>query len=147
LETRGGRSVAVHRELARGATVKLAMGADVLIGPCDAHDVAKAFFLAAMEPEAAAGLIFNVGSAYALTASEFVATYAEIYGVKIPIERVPWSEFCDSVVPEPMARHHFEAHMCPDISSIRAKLGFEPRFTPPQTMSRAVEWMRTQRLL
>ena len=147
LDTLGGRSIAVHRELARGSPVKLPVGPDVLIGPCDAEDVARAFFLAVTKSNQAAGRVFNVGSAYALTASEFVATYAEIYGVQIPIERISWTEFCTSVVPEPFARYHFEAHMCPDITMTREVLGYQPRFTPRETMARAVEWMRHQKLL
>ncbi len=147
LETRGGRSIDVHRGLAHGATVKLPEGADVLIGPCDAYDVAKAFFLAISKPDRAAGRVFNVGSAYALTASEFVATYAEIYGINIPIERVSWSQFCKTIVPDAMSRYHFEAHMCPDISPIRDAIGYEPRFTPQQTMERAVDWMQSTKLL
>lgn len=31
--------------------------------------------------------------------------------------------------------------MCPDISKIR-KLGYEPRYTPEESMERAVAWMR-----
>ncbi len=147
LETRGGRSIEVHRELARGATVRLPEGADALIGPCDAYDVAKAFFLSISKPERASGRVFNVGSAYALTAGEFVATYARIYGVTIPIDRVSWAEFSETDVPDAMSRYHFEAHMCPDISPISGALGYEPRFTPEQTMERAVNWMRSRRML
>jgi len=146
LEPRGGRNIVVHRELARGSPVKLPEGPDALIGPCDAEDIAKAFFLTVTHPRQATGRIFNVGSAYALTASEFVAAYAEIYRVQIPIERVSWPEFY-KVIPDPGARYHFEAHMCPDISAIREALGFQPRFTPVETMARAVEWMRGQKLL
>jgi nucleoside-diphosphate-sugar epimerase len=76
-----------------------------------------------------------------------VAAYADIYEVKIPIQRVDWSEFSKSVVTDPGARYHFQAHMCPDISETRARLGYEPRFTPQQTMRRAVEWMKSQRML
>jgi nucleoside-diphosphate-sugar epimerase len=147
LETRGGRSIEVHRALAAGETVVLPEGAEVLIGPCDAEDVAQSFYRAATQPEASAGRIFNVGSAYALTATEFVATYAQIYSVNIPIRRVNWSEFSTQFVPDPGSRYHFESHMCPDITDTRSRLGYKPRFTPEQTMHRAVEWMRSRNVL
>jgi nucleoside-diphosphate-sugar epimerase len=147
LETRGGRSIDVHRELSRGAPVKLPAGADALLGPCDAEDVARGFFLALTQVARAAGRAFSVGSAHALTSSEFVAVYAELYGVRIPIERIPWEPFCRDVAPDPGARFHFEAHMCPDISEARQVLGYEPRFTPAQTMRRAVDWMRQRNLI
>jgi len=147
LDTKGGRSIMVHRALSEGKEAILPEGAEVLIGPCDAEDIARSFYLAVVKPHRAAGQIFNVGSVYALTASEFVETYARIYGVKIPVRRVPWSEFATNVVPDPGSRYHFEAHMCPDISKLRLLLGYEPRHTPEQTMWRAVNWMREQRLL
>ena len=147
LDTQGGRSIEVHRHLARGKEVILPEGADVLIGPCDAEDIARSFFLALRQPDRAAGQIFNVGSAYALSAGEFVAAYGAIYGVRIPIRRVPWQQFATEIVPDPGSRYHFEAHMCPDVSKLQSLLGYEPKFTPEQTLSRAVQWMKEQRLL
>lgn len=146
LDTQGGRSLTVHRELAAGKPVQLPEGPDVLIGPCDAEDVAQAFLLAIEQPKNAQGNIFNVGSAYALTASEFVKTYAQIYGVSIPIARISWHEFAE-MIPDKGARFHFEAHMCPDISAIKLKLGYIPKHSPEATMQRAVEWMRQSKLL
>ena len=147
LDPRGTRSIDVHRALAAGAEVALPEGADVLIGPCDAEDVAQGFYLAATHPDRAAGRVFNVGSAYALTAEQFVRTYAEIYNVTIPIRRVSWDEFARTHVPDPGARYHFQAHMCPDITPTRHHLGYTPRHTPEQSMHRAVDWMRTAGLL
>lgn len=147
LDTKGGRDIAVHRDLQAGKTVYLPEGPEALIGPCDAEDIARAFHLAARQPHRSAGEIFNVGSAYALTASELVATYAQIYGVRIPVEYVTWKHFAEKIVPDKGGRYHFEAHMCPDISKLRQRLGFEPRYTPEQTMWRAVQWMRQRNML
>ena len=147
LDTKGGRSIDVHRDLARGREVVLPDGAEVLIGPCDAEDIAQSFHMAIRKPDRAAGQIFNVGSSYALSASEFVATYGHIYGVKIPIRRVSWHEFSTSEIPDPGARYHFEAHMCPDITKLRTLLGYEPKYAPEQTMERAVQWMWKMKLL
>jgi nucleoside-diphosphate-sugar epimerase len=141
LDAHGDRSVEVHRAHRRGAPVTLPEPGNVLIGPCDAEDVALGFFLAVQKPQAAAGQVFNVGSAYALTALQFVETYAAIYGSRIPIRWVSWETFEKDVMPEVGAHWHFKANMCPDISSIRTRLGYQPAFTPEQTMERAVRWM------
>jgi len=147
LDLRGGRDIEVHRAHQRGEPVQLPQGCNTLIGPCDASDVAQGFRLAVRHRDAAAGEIFNVGAPYALTAPQFVATYGKIYGSNIPIEWVPHEEFYKEILPADGANAHFRAHMCPDLSKIRARLGYEPQFTPEQTMERAVDWMRSQGLL
>lgn len=141
LDTRGGRSLEVHQALQRGEPVVLPDPGNNLIGPCDAEDIARVFACAVANREAAAGEIFNCGSAYALTALEFVATYAEIYGVELPVELVSWERYATQFVPEIGANWHFQAHMCPDISRTRALIGYEPAYTPEQTLERAVRWM------
>jgi len=147
LEGMGGRSIEVHRAHARGEDLPLPAPGSTLIGPCDAEDVAQGFRLAIANPDAAAGEIFNVGSAYALTAEQFVRTYADIYGVEIPIRWVSWQEYEERVSPSPGANFHFRANMCPDITKISSRLGYAPKYTPEQSMARAVEWMREQGLL
>ena len=147
LDCYGSRSLELHKEHMQGKPVKLFQGCNTLIGPCDAEDIAQAFFLAAHKPEAAAGEIFNVGSAYSLTTPQFIETYAQIYGTKIPIDYVTHEEYFGSVLPAFGANYHFSQHMAPDISKLRSKLGYEPKYTPEQTMERAVEWMKNQNLL
>jgi len=78
-------SLEVHKEHSQGREVVLPDGADCLISPCDAEDIADCFVRAVYNCDAAAYQIFNVGSAYALTAAEFVRTYGQIYSVDIPI--------------------------------------------------------------
>jgi len=141
LEASGGRDPEVHRAHRRGAPVILPEPGNVLIGPCDAEDVARGFFLAVQRREAAAGHVFNVGSAHALTAVQFVETYAAIYGSRIPIEWVSWQRFETEVMPDVGAHWHFRANMCPDITTIRQRLGYEPAYTPEQSLERAVRWM------
>jgi nucleoside-diphosphate-sugar epimerase len=147
LEGRGGRSIEVHKSHMRGEPVPLPEPGNTLIGPCDAEDVAQGFFLALQQRDAAAGEIFNVGSAYALTALQFIETYAQIYRVKIPIEWHTWADYSTKVLPDLGANFHFKAHMCPDLTKIAARLGYRPRYTPEETMSRAVSWMRSGGLL
>ena len=147
LDGHGGRDLEVHKAHMQGKPVKLFHGCNTLIGPCDAEDIARAFFLAVCKPEAAAGEIFNVGSAYALPAVQFIEAYGEIYNSKIPIEFLSSEVFLNSVLPDPGAHYHFTQHMLPNISKIRSKLGYKPMYTPEETMERAVKWMRDQGLL
>jgi len=147
LDGRGGRSLEAHAAHRRGEPVPLPEPGQTLIGPCDAEDVAQGFFLAVQKRPAAAGHIFNVGSRYALTVVQFVETYGRIYGVAIPIEWHSWQEFATAISPDPGANFHFRAHMCPDLTKITTRLGYAPRYTPEQTMARAVEWMQREGML
>ncbi|MHB9023322.1 MAG: NAD-dependent epimerase/dehydratase family protein [Armatimonadota bacterium] len=141
LEGMGGRSLDVHRAHRRGEAVPLPYPGTNLIGPCDAEDVALGYYCALRHRDHAAGEIFNAGSAYALTAAQFIATYAEIYGCAIPIDYVPAETYIRDISPEIGAHFHFLEHMCPDIRKISTALGYSPRFTPEASMERAVAWM------
>ena len=143
----GGRDPEVHRAHRRGEPVVLPEPGSVLIGPCDAEDVARGFACAVEHRAAAAGEIFNVGSAYALTSLQFIEAYAAIYGTRIPVHWTSWHTFETEVLPDLGSHWHFKAHMCPDISKIRNRLGYEPAYTPEQTMERAVKWMVDTRVL
>ncbi len=147
LECSGGRSLDVHKRHKQGHEVILPQGPDVLIGPCDAEDIAQCFFLVVEKPAQSAGRIFNVGSAYALTASKFVEAYADIYNVKIPVRTVEWDEYVKKYNTDIGGWWHFKAHMCPDISKAVQLLGYKPRYTPQQTLARAVDWMYAEKLL
>lgn len=147
LDGKGGRSVETHREHRRGVPVTLPFPGTNLIGPCDAEDVAQGFFLAITKREAAAGEMFNVGSAYALTIEKFIQAYAQIHGVRIPIEYVDARRFVEEVMPDPGANFHFMEHMCPDLTKVSARLGYRSRYTPEETMERAVRWMIDRKLL
>ena len=147
LDTLGGRDIEVHRANMRGEPVYLPDGPEALIGPCDAYDLATVFALAIENRTAAAGQIFNGGSAYALTSSQFVRTMGRIYRSDIPIEYVPWERYKSEISPGIGYWWHFYAHMCPDISKAEKLLGYRPRYTPEETLERAVNWMREKDLL
>lgn len=147
LDCYGGRSLEAHLSHKRGEPVPLPEPGNTLIGPCDAEDVARGFLLAVLNPEKSTDEIFNVGSAYALTAQQFVRTYGEIYGVEIPIEWHSWEEYSQKINPDLGANFHFRAHMCPDIRKISLKLGYKPKYTPEETMERAVKWMEEEGLI
>lgn len=147
LETLGGRDIEVHRALKEGKTVYLPDGPEALIGPCDAKDIANLFALAVNNRTAAAGQIFNVGSSYSVTASQFVSIYSDIYGVDIPVEKVSWDKYTDDISPGIGHWWHFFGHMQPDISKAKRLLGYSPQYTPEETLARAVNWMFEQKLL
>lgn len=147
LECHGGRSLEVHKAHARGQEVVLPDGADVLIGPCDAEDIADCFVKAVYDRDTSAYQIFNVGSEYSLTAAQFVQVYSNIYNTNIPIERVSWDEYISNISRGIGNWWHFKAHMCPDISKAKRLLDFHPKYTPEQSIERAVVWMKEQRLV
>jgi nucleoside-diphosphate-sugar epimerase len=37
--------------------------------------------------------------------------------------------------------------MCPDLTKITTRLGYAPRYTPEETLARAVDWMRQQGMI
>ena len=147
LDCAGGRSLQLHKDYAAGKPVTLPAYCNNLIGPCDAADIANAFALAVAQRDPAAYQIFNVAAAYSLTAPEFVKAYADIYQTDIPIEYVDSKTYYQKVLPEPGANFHFRAHMQGSLAKITALLGYRPQFTPEQTMARAVDWMKSQKML
>jgi nucleoside-diphosphate-sugar epimerase len=147
LDALGGRDLASHRSMQAGQPVFLPDGPEALVGPCDAEDIASLFALAVNNRTAAADQIFNVGSAYALPASRFIAAYSAIYQVKIPVEKVSWARYKEEINPDIGAWWHFYAHMQPSIDKARRLLGYEPRYTPEETLARAVRWMRDEDML
>ena len=147
LECLGGRDLEVHKDHARGKGVILPDGPEALVGPCDAEDIADCFVKAVLNRDQAAGQIFNVGSEYALTATEIVKAFSAIYNVEIPVKRVSWNDYVTKISPGIGHWWHFKAHMCPDISKAKKRLGYQPQYTPEQTLSRAVEWMRKELLI
>lgn len=147
IDGQGGRSVEVHKAHARGEPVQLPENCNTLIAPCDASDVARPFSLAVRHRDAAADEIFNAGAPYALAAPRFIEALGEAHGSTIPIEYVPAEKFYTEVLPDVGANYHFKEHMAPDISKTRAKLGYAPEFTCEETLARAVDWMRENRLI
>ena len=62
-------------------------------------------------------------------------------GVEIPIERVSWEKYTTEINPEIGAWWHFYAHMLPDITKAKEKLGYKPKYTPEEALRTAVQWM------
>jgi nucleoside-diphosphate-sugar epimerase len=147
LEPAAGRSIDVHRAMAGGSTMTLPGDGSTLVGPIDADDVAEVFRLVLRQPERADGQMYNAGAAYAVTFSELVAVYGDIYGRKLPVEYMNWPAFEARFKPDLSTRYHFQQHMCADITKARLELGYRPRYTPQDALARAVAWMRQSGLL
>jgi nucleoside-diphosphate-sugar epimerase len=147
IECRGGRNPEIHKLHSRGEEVVLPDGADALISPCDAKDIAEGFVKAVFNRDKVAQEILNIGSAYAITATQLVHVYSDVYNVEIPIKRVPWEKYVTEISPGIGYWWHFKSHMCPDISKARQILGYEPEFTPEQSIARAVEWMKSEKII
>ena len=147
LDAKAGRSAENHKAMMNGETVYLPEGPEALIPPCDAEDIASLFALAVNNRDAAAWELFNAGSGYAVPISDFVRIYAKIYGVDIPIEYVTWKKFSEELVPVLGDLWHFYAHMAPDITKAKTKLGYSPKYTPEETLRRSVEWMKQEKII
>ena len=143
----GNRSLENHKAMQLGQTVYIPDGPEALIGPCDAEDISDFFVLAIENRGKAANQLFNIGTKYSLTTSEFIEAYGKIYGVQIPVEKVSWEKYTTEINPEKDAWWHFYAHMLPDIRKAEAGLGYSPKYTSEQTMERAVNWMKENGLL
>ncbi len=147
LDLLADRSAENHKAHARGEKVYLPEGPEALYSPCDAEDIASLFDLAVNNRDKAAGEIFNVGSGDAVTVGRWVEIYGEIYGTKIPVERVSWKEFTENHVTRMGDWWHFYAHMCPDFSKAVRLLGYKPKYNIKETLIRSVEWMKKEGIL
>jgi nucleoside-diphosphate-sugar epimerase len=137
----GGRDIEVHKDHKNGKEVVLPEGPEALLSPCDAEDIAACFVGAVCNRDKASGQIFNVGSEYAITATELVNVFSVKYDIEIPIRYCGWQEYISSISPGIGWWWHFKAHMCPDISKSQKLLGYHPQYTPEQSLCRAIDWM------
>jgi len=147
LEPHAGRDVAVHRAMAAGEPVVLPGDGNTLVEPADAEDIAEVFRLVLANPDRAGGQMYNAAGAYAVTFNRLVEVYGQIYGRKLAAEHVDWPTFESRFGADESVRYHHQQHMCADISKARMELDYCPRYSPEQTLERAVDWMRRQGLL
>jgi nucleoside-diphosphate-sugar epimerase len=147
IDALGGRDVQVHQAMKEGKPVYLPEGCNTLVGPCDTADIADIFALAVAKRDKAADEIFNAGAAYALTSPKLMETFGDIYRTRIPCEFVSMDKYINEILPDVGSNYHFLHHMCPDISKTQIKLGYQPKYTPEETLQRAIEWMYEEKLL
>lgn len=147
VEWRGGRDADMHKAQKNGEKIYLPDGAEALISPTDAYDLAMLFVLAAEKPEKSGNQLFNVGPGRALTMTEFVRAYSDIYGSRNEIEYVSWDKYKNEISPSIGNWWHFYAHMCPDDSKARELLGYKQKYSTEESMERAVKWMYDERII
>lgn len=148
LDCFGDRDAQIHKAHMRGEKVYLPDGAEALVSPCDAYDLAMLFVLAAEQPEKSGNQLFNVGPAdSAVTMTELVKIYSKIYGTQIPVEYVSWDKYKNEISPSIGHWWHFYAHMSPDDSKAKNLLGYKAKYTIAQTLERAVNWMREEGII
>ena len=148
LDVMGGRSTDVHKAHKNGEKIFLPDGAEALISPTDAYDLATLFALAAENPDKTGNQLINAGPAEnAMTITQFVNTYSDIYSSKNEIEYVSWDKYKNEISPSVGHWWHFYAHMCADISKAKALVGYKPLYTSAQAMERAVKWMYDKGLM
>ena len=147
IDPHGGRDIAVHKAMAAGQPMVLPGDGKTLVGPTDADDVAQVFRLALLHRDKAAGRLFNVAAAYAISFNKLMSVYGETYGKSLPITYLDFAAFEKQFHADESALYHHREHMCGDITQARTQLGYEPAHTPEQAIARAVDWMRQEKLL
>ncbi|WP_293912776.1 MULTISPECIES: NAD(P)-dependent oxidoreductase [unclassified Sphingobacterium] len=94
-------------------------------------DVVEATILAIEKPEAN-NEVFNVGTGIATTVVDVAEGLTEAYGIKVPIQISGNYRLGD-------IRHNFA-----DLSKIKQRLGFEPKISFSEGLSRFTKWVKTQ---
>ena len=102
-----------------------------------AESVAAAVALAVTN-ESAAGRIYNVGEAEALTEADWVRALGRAAGWKGEVVTVP-----EDLLPAHMVSPvDYDHHLVTDTSRIRAELGYAERVTREEALRRTIEWER-----
>jgi nucleoside-diphosphate-sugar epimerase len=103
------------------------------------ENVAAAIALAASD-ERAAGRIYNVGEATALTESEWVCRIAEVVGWPGRVIAAP-----REMLPEPLRLpYDWRHHLAGDTGRMRAELGFAEPVPADEALKRTVVWEQQQ---
>jgi nucleoside-diphosphate-sugar epimerase len=138
----GNLDPGVWRALALGTPLPLPdLGLGVL-HHVHADDVAQAFERALTRP-AAIGSSFHVVAEHAMTLSGLAHAVAGWFGREPVLELVDWSVFESRVGSEHArgTREHVSRSICASIERARAVLGYAPRYTAPEALREALDWL------
>ena len=97
-------------------------------------DVVDALIRLAQEPRAI-GEVFNIGNVGEVSISELAEKVKQMTGSSSPIQMVPYDEAYEAGF-EDMPRR------VPDISKIRALIGYEPKMSLDQIITTVIEHIR-----
>jgi nucleoside-diphosphate-sugar epimerase len=142
----GGRGAWFLRELAANRPLELAEDGDVLVQAGLNADLARAFVLAAEQPERAAGEIFNISCARAVTLRDYLGFFKEALGSTSPLAPTPVETMLanhrdDGRVDEYWLRFLCR-HMCFDLTKARERLGYNPPHDLRASARMVVEWAK-----
>ncbi len=139
----GGRDEQFFQELVDGGPVKIPNLGEGLVQPGDVRDIANAFLLALDQPEKADE--YNISSAYAITHNYYLELLADAMGVTPAVAHVPVEDLIEEYEGTDRISvrglRFFVEHMCFTIEKAREDLGYEPEYTPEDSVEQTVRWM------
>lgn len=132
----------VWRWLATGHPVPVPDAGTGILHHVHADDVAGAFVLALTSPRAV-GHSHHVVAAKAMTVRGLCEEVASWFGRHAVLQELGWGQYAERVGAEhaQLTREHLERSVVADIAGARERLGWEPRFSTPQTLRQALDWL------
>jgi nucleoside-diphosphate-sugar epimerase len=132
----------VRRALDGRPVLVLPDGGLTLETACYGENAAHAVLCAVDQPEAAAGRIYDVGDAVALTLRQVADIVAGTLGHEWEIVNLPY----DVAAPaRPLVKHWWTGHRVVDTTPIRAELGYEDLVPAVEAVERTVRWLAENR--
>ncbi len=139
----GNFNLEVFATLARGDTLTLPNLGLETVHHVHADDVAQAFMRAMARRSVAVGEAFHVVSPAALTLRGYTEIAGGWFGREPSIKFMPWEEWKDTVSEEDAEATWSHIAHSPNCSIAKARdlLGYRPRFSSPQAVHEAVDWL------
>lgn len=138
----GNLDPGVWRALARGTSLPLPDRGLGVLHHVHADDVAQAFERALTRP-AAIGSSFHVVAEQAMTSRGLAHEVAGWFGREPVLDLLDWTEFESRVAAEyaGQTREHVSRSISASIDRARAVLGYAPRYTAPEALREALDWL------
>ncbi len=143
LELWGGRDIAFYKKLKNNEPVFIPRCLNVLIQSGYNWDLASAFALAINKPDQVRGEIFNISCKKAITLGKFLETAMSVLNSSSEIIQVS-DEDLTRIYPN--VRIHFgldflEQHMSFDMGKAQRILGYDPKVSTEEGLTRALNWL------
>ena len=100
----------------------------------DVADTVRATMALSMSPEAIGG-VFNIGNGHEITVNELAARVKQLSGSASPIVHVPYDQAYEQGFEDTRRR-------VPDISKLRATIGFSPEFDLDSSLRKVIAYYR-----
>lgn len=143
LELWGGRKIEFYQKLKNNEPLFIPRCKDVLVQSGYNWDLASAFALAINKPDAVRGEIFNISSKRAIPLGKYLETAMNLLNSSSEIIEVDDE---DLIRIYPHIRIHFgldflRLHMCFDLTKARTILGYDPKVSTEEGLTRALTWL------